>query len=135
MTTRSNERELLELETRYWQAMKDHDVDAALKLTDDPCVIVGAQGLRSIDHATFAQLMQSTAFTIHSFRIDAGSVGLRLSDDVAVIAYKVTEELTMDGRPVMIEAADSSVWRRTADGWRCSLHTESVMGDSFRTPA
>ena len=30
---------LLGLETKYWQALKDKDVDAALELTVDPCLI------------------------------------------------------------------------------------------------
>ena len=31
------ERELLNLETKYWQALRDNDVDAALELTDIEC--------------------------------------------------------------------------------------------------
>ena len=30
------ERELVDLERRYWQALKDKDVEAAVELTDDP---------------------------------------------------------------------------------------------------
>jgi hypothetical protein len=38
---------------------------------------------------------------------DVSDVQVRLlSDDVAVVAYKVTEDLTVEGKPVKLEAAD-----------------------------
>jgi hypothetical protein len=40
------ERELADLERRYWQALKDKDVVAAVELTDEPC-IVGRAGHRA----------------------------------------------------------------------------------------
>jgi len=39
------ERELVELERRYWQALKEKDVAAAVELTDEPCIVAGAQGV------------------------------------------------------------------------------------------
>ena len=36
------ERELVDLERRYWQALKDRDVATALELTDEPCIVAGA---------------------------------------------------------------------------------------------
>jgi len=39
------ERELVDLERRYWQALKDRDVAAAVELTDEPCIVAGAQGV------------------------------------------------------------------------------------------
>ncbi|CAN7569682.1 hypothetical protein LJR225_004235 [Phenylobacterium sp. LjRoot225] len=39
------ERELLGLETQFWNAMKTKDIDAALRLTDEPCIVTGAQGV------------------------------------------------------------------------------------------
>jgi hypothetical protein len=54
-----------------------------------------------------------------------------LSDDVAVLAYKVRENLTVDGEPVTLEAADASTWIRRDGRWRCALHTESIVGDPF----
>ena len=45
----SVEKELLELERRYWQALKDKDVEAAMRMTDDPCIVTGAQGVSGFD--------------------------------------------------------------------------------------
>ena len=54
-----------------------------------------------------------------------------VNDDVAVIAYKVKEDLTVDGKPVSFEAADASTWVRRDGSWVCVLNTESVLGDPF----
>lgn len=56
---------------------------------------------------------------------------LLLRDDVAVVAYRVREELTVDGKPVTLEAADSSTRVRRNGCWVCSLHTEAITGDPF----
>ncbi len=40
--------ELLDLEKEYWQAMKDKDVDAAMRLTDEECIVAGAQGVSRV---------------------------------------------------------------------------------------
>ncbi len=138
MTLTPLDKQLLELETRYWRAIKDKDVDAALQLTDDPCTIVGSSGAASIDARTFAQMMQGARWEILDFTIDDAVQVRLLLDEVAVIAYKVREELIVEGAPVTLEAADSSVWVHRQGRWLCAVHTQSVLGDPFgrdRKPA
>ena len=48
-TTETREREIVDLETRFWNAMKAKDPREASQLTDDGCVVVGAQGVSSVD--------------------------------------------------------------------------------------
>jgi ketosteroid isomerase-like protein len=131
MATTTLEKELIDLERQYWQAIKDKDVDAAMELTDDTCIVTGAQGVATIDRQAFAGMLQSDTWTLHDFELD-DDVQLRLlTDDVAVVAYKVKEKLTVDGKPVTLEAADASTWVRRDGRWRCALHTESIAGDPF----
>ena len=54
----TTEKQLLELERQYWQALKDGDHDAALRLSDDPCLVTGAQGVASLDHRALAAMMK-----------------------------------------------------------------------------
>jgi hypothetical protein len=131
MTSTTIETELLELEKRFWQALADRDTDAAISLTDFPCVVTGAQGVGMIDKETFAAMTKSASYTLHRFRIKDGAQVRLLRDDVAVVAYQVREELTVDGKPVTLEAADSSVWVRRDGRWLCASHTESILGDPF----
>ena len=125
------EQELVALEERYWRALKDKDVGTALELTDDPCIVTGAQGVGRVDKETYASMMKDATWEIIDFEI-GDDVEVRLvSDDVAVLAYRVHEELTVDGAPVSIDAADSSTWVRRNGNWVCALHTESIAGDPF----
>jgi uncharacterized protein (TIGR02246 family) len=138
MTTKTLERELLDLEKRYWRAMQEKDVDAAMRLTDDPCIITGAQGVSRVDRKTFEKLMTNAPWEIKEFEIDDEAEVRVVGDDVAIVAYKVREELTVDGKPVTLDAADASMWVKRDGGWVCALHTESPAGDPFgrdRKPA
>jgi hypothetical protein len=125
------ERELVDLERRYWQALKDKDVAAAVELTDDPCIVAGAQGVGLIDHAGYVRMMEHATWTILDFRIGEDVQVRRLGNETAVVAYTVHEELEVDGDPVAFDAADTSTWVRRAGRWLCAAHTESIAGDPF----
>ena len=122
--------EILSLEKQFWQTMIDKDSEAGARLTADPCLVTGAQGVGRIDRKTFAKLMETGTWVLHDFDLSDVKVE-KVTDDVAVIAYKVREDLTVDGKKLTLEAADASTWVRDDDGWTCALHTESVLGDPF----
>jgi hypothetical protein len=122
--------EIIGLERQYWQAMQDGSIESMLKLTDDPCVVTGAQGVGSLDHATFREMMKSPNWKLESFQLSDPIVRL-LGADVAVVAYKVKEVLTVDGKSLTLDAAEASTWIRRDGRWVCALHTESVSGDPF----
>jgi hypothetical protein len=125
------EQELLALERQYWQAMKDRDADTAMRLSDDPAIVTGPQGVMRLDRSTLGGLMKAAPYTLDDFTIGDDAHVHLLGDDVAVLAYNVHEELTVDGKPVTLDAADSSTWVRRNGRWVCALHTESVKGDPF----
>jgi len=126
------EKELFNLEKRYWQAMKDKDLDTMLSLSDDPCMIAGAQGVSSIDKKTFADMMKAANYTLHDFELDDEEFQVRvLNNDTAILAYKVREDLTVDNESLSFEAAEASTWVRRDGKWVCALHTESLAGDPF----
>jgi uncharacterized protein (TIGR02246 family) len=131
MTDKAIEAEILTLEQRYWQAIQDKDVEAALRLTADPCIVTGAQGAAAIDRKTFETMMKSSTWTLRRFEIKPGAQVRLLTDDVAIVAYQVHEELTVEGKPLTLDAADASTWVRRDGAWRCALHTESIAGDPF----
>jgi len=131
MPTTTIEAELLDLEKRYWQALKDNDLDAALRLTDEPCILTGAQGVGLVDRKTLAAMMKSATYTLNRFELKDGAQVRLVRDDVAIVAYQVHEELTVDGKPVTLDAADSSVWVRRDGRWLCAHHSESIAGDPF----
>jgi hypothetical protein len=123
-------KEILDLENRFWKSMKDKDVDAALQLTADPCIVTGAQGVSTIDRATFTKMMSTAKWALCDFRIDNVQVQ-QLGEDVAIIGYKVHEDITVDGSRLTLDAADTSTWVRQNGSWLCAMHTESLIGDPF----
>jgi len=130
MSDRNVENELVELEKRYWTAIQDKDPVVALQLTHDPCIVTGAQGVASLDRDKLAMMTEGARWTLDDFELDDVQVQL-VRDDVAIVAYKVKETLLVDGKPLTLEAADSSTWVRSNGRWLCALHTEAIAGDPF----
>jgi len=122
--------ELVALETRYWNAIREKDATTAVALSNDPCIVVGAQGVSEIGAKALAKMLDGATYQLKSFAIE--DVHLRrLSDDVAALAYKAKETLVVDGEKVALEAFDSSIWQRRDGRWVCVVHTESPAGDPF----
>ena len=128
----SREQELIALEKAFWDTMKTKDGKKAGAMTADKCVVVGAQGVGAIDGAMMAQMMAGDKWTLESYSFDEKTMQAHfVTDDVAVVAYKVNEKLTVEGAPLTLEANDASVWVRKNGKWLCAMHTESVAGDPY----
>jgi uncharacterized protein (TIGR02246 family) len=126
------EQELIDVERQFWNALQEKDAAAASKLTDDQCVIVGAQGVSAIDAKTMATLTSEAQWELKQYAFDEEARQIRfLTDDIAIVAYPVKERVVVDGETLPVEANDSSVWVRREGQWRCALHTESLAGDPF----
>ena len=124
------EKELLGLEKEYWQAIKDNRPETMARLSEDPCVVTGAQGVGSLDHATMLRMAASGKWKLEDFELIKPIVR-SIAPNVAVVAYQVREELDVEGRKVTLNAADSSTWVHRGGRWVCAAHTESVLGDPF----
>ena len=97
-----------------------------------PQNVPGAQGVSAIDPATMGKLTKEGDWELERYTFDESTAQVQfLNEDVALVAYKVKEKLTVDGKPVNLEANDSSVWIRKDGEWLCAMHTESLAGDPF----
>lgn len=128
--TKADEKTIIDLEHEFWQTMIDKDTEKAVPMLADRVIVTGPQGASTIDHDTFAEMMSEGNWELQKFSLNNVQVEFPQSD-VAVIAYKVREELKVDGKPLVLEAADASTWIKKNNEWRCALHTESVLGDPF----
>jgi hypothetical protein len=124
------ERDLLAHEHSYWEAIKEKNAKLASRLTDDPCIVVGAQGVGELSRGALSKMLEGASYELNDFSLEGVRVR-RLSNDIAVIAYKVRENLTMEGKELELEAYDSSVWIKRDGDWVCVVHTESPAGDPF----
>jgi ketosteroid isomerase-like protein len=130
MGTTAIEKEVLELERKYWQAIKDGDVEVLARLSDDPCVVTGAQGVGQISREVLKGMFAGATWKLEGFEI-SNAIVRAVTDDVVAVAYKIHERLTVDGKPLTIDASDSSVWVRRGGAWVCAVHTEAIAGDPF----
>jgi Domain of unknown function (DUF4440) len=129
---KNNEKTIIELETKFWQSIQDKNTDAAVAMLDDKSVVAGAQGLALLSHDDYRGMAKhgEKMWNLKSFKLDDVKVTFPI-EDVAVIAYKVTEEMDVEGKPLILKAADTTTWVRKGGKWLAALHTESLLGDPF----
>jgi len=68
MAPEAVEKEIVGLERQCWKAIKEKDIDAAISLTDNPCIIAGAQGVARVDRPALERMLRAAPWTLHSFR-------------------------------------------------------------------
>ncbi len=131
MHTPTDEKELLRLERTYWKAVQDGDVATATGLTSFPCLLNGSRGFSTVDKPTFIKMMGDRSYSIDRVSLSDDAAVRFLGDDVALVAYQVHEEVTVNGQPLSIEASESSTWVRRHGRWSVAQHTEALSGDPF----
>ena len=94
-------------------------------------LIVGAQGVGRLGKTAYEHMMRDATWTIVDCKIGDGAQVEMLGRNTALVAYSVHEDLTVDGQPLSLDAADSSVWVRSNGSWRCVMHSETLLGDPF----
>ena len=120
--------DIIALETSYWDAMKAKDGARTAELSGKTSLVTGAQGVMSIAKSKMGKMTEDGKWTLESYAFDDIEVTTP-APGVAIIAYTVTQKVTMDGKSQDLRAADSSTWIRGADGWECHAHSESFLKD------
>jgi hypothetical protein len=118
--------EIIKLEKSYWDAMKRKDGTRTAQLSGDNAIVTGMQGVMSIPKKKMGQMTEEGNWTLEDYEFDDIQFAAP-TPDVAIIAYKVKQKVTMDGKKQDMLAADSSTWIRGADGWECHAHSETVL--------
>ncbi|MEO8316482.1 MAG: nuclear transport factor 2 family protein [Pseudomonadota bacterium] len=119
---------VVDLETRFWQAMVDQDADAATALLCEPAVMVSAYGAMQFDHASYRKMAEQGSKVVTSFEFDDMKV-MFPNDTTAVLTYHVTQVVAPRGKTKgkSQEMTDSSTWIQQAGAWKCVMHTETPM--------
>ena len=120
--------EVVNLEKSYWDAMKKKDGNRTAELSGKTSLVTGAQGVMNIPKSKMGKMTEDGKWTLESYSFDNVEV-LTPAADVAIIAYTVRQQVTMDGRPQEMHAADSSTWIHGSNGWECHAHSETILKD------
>lgn len=118
--------EILALETAYWDALSRKDGAAAARLSADPSLVSGRQGVATISRPKMKALSEDANWTLDDYAFEDVAF-VSPTPDVAVIAYTVTQTVTMNGETETRRAADSSTWILSPEGWTCCAHSEAFL--------
>ena len=125
----ANKQQIIDLETRFWQSMKDKDVDTAKSLIAKEGLVTGPMGTMTMDPDKYAQMTRDGQWTLQNFKMDKVEV-VQPNSDSAIIAYEVRQTGDLKGQPMDLRCADSSVWVKEGGDWKCALHTETILEDA-----
>ena len=120
----STQKEIIELERRFWQAMVDMDVDAAIALLDEQSTVAGARGIHHFYPAEYKAMAWAGDARVTSFEFSDEKVIFPI-EDVAVASYKARQSFTMDGNSHEMVVYDTTIWVRKNDQWLACAHTET----------
>ena len=117
--------EIMELERRFWQAMKDMDVDTAVALLDEQSASVSGWGVHHFAPAEYKKMALAGSARVTAFELFDERVIFPLAD-VAVATYTAKQSFTMDGKRHDMVVHDTTTWVRKDGRWRACAHTESA---------
>lgn len=116
METSSINREILGLENKYWEAMKNKDTETAVSLTKFPCVVTSPQGVQSISEDQYRTMLQaSKPELLKDIKVQDPHVVV-LNPDTAMISYTIQMN--------DVRMLDISTWVRESGKWVCAFHSE-----------
>lgn len=126
----ADKQHIIDLETKFWTAIRDRDTATAVSLMIDDCLLAGSQGVMALTRDDYARMAGDSSWELHDFKLDKVQVQFP-GEGVAVIGYVVDENMTVEGRKLRLRAADTSTWVSRDGQWLCVSHTESILGDPF----
>jgi hypothetical protein len=131
MTEPLNNAEIIALEKSYWDAMKAKDGRRTAELAGQTSLVTGARGVATIAKDKMGAMTEEGSWVLHDYDFEKVEVSAP-APNVAIIAYEVRQDVTMDGKRAELRAADSSTWIKGANGWECHAHSETFLGDKPR---
>ena len=114
-----------QLEHTFWQSMVDNQPEVATGLLANTALMVSGHGAMSFNHAGYTKMAKDPSHKLLSFELSDMDV-LFTGDDLAIATYKVDQQVESEGKPMRMQAVDSSTWVRRDDTWKCVAHTESL---------
>ena len=117
---------LVDLETKFWQSMVDQDTETALKMLDEPALMVSAHGLIKFDHETYRQMADHGSMILTAFELSDMNVVFP-NETTAILSYHVKQRVAPrgNGSSAVQEMNDTSTWIQAGKHWKCVMHTET----------
>ena len=107
--------------------MESHDYDTVKSLTRFPCIVVGKNGVRSVDEVSFKAMFDSGAGSKLKVVRISGVETQRIGENSAIIAYLIDIGVKDNEQKPPVQCACASTWITENGNWVCALHTESEL--------
>lgn len=109
--------EILSLEKKYWEAMKNNDVESGILLTKFPCTLASSKGVQRVSEDQYRKMMSSNkGDDFKNLEIQNPQVDI-LNNDTALITYSIQHK--------GMNMLDVSTWVRENGKWVCAFHAEN----------
>jgi hypothetical protein len=117
---------LTDLEHKFWDSIKNQDVDSAVGLLNEPAVLVSAHGSMKFDHAGFRKMAEQGSMVLTAFEFSGMDVVFP-NDTTAILTYHVKQTMAPRDKSqgIIQEMNDTSTWIQVGKRWRCVMHTET----------
>jgi ketosteroid isomerase-like protein len=125
MNTSKRHAEIEDRERAFWQSLVDNDPTVATGMLPPRALMVSEHGAMAFDHAGYTKMANDPRHRLVEFAFSDMDV-LFPADDVAIATYRVHQKMEMDGKPMEMDAVDSSTWVKLDGAWKCAAHTEST---------
>jgi ketosteroid isomerase-like protein len=125
VTNSKQQAEIEKLERAFWKSIADNEPEVATGMLTEPALMVSGHGAMSFDHAGYTRMANDAKYKLLDYDISKMEV-LFASDEAAIATYHVHQTMEMDGKPMEMDAVDSSTWVKIGGEWKCAAHTEST---------
>ncbi len=124
---------LIELETKFWQAIVDQDTETATDLLTEPALMVSTHGSMKFDHAGYRKMAEQGTMILEEYELSDMEVVFP-NDATAVLTYHVKQKMARRGeaKGTVEEMNDTSTWINSDGRWQCVMHTETPANGSRR---
>mgnify|MGYP003580855323 CR=1 FL=1 len=123
----SQDKTIVDLETRFWQSIVDEDTDTALGMLAEPSLMVGSHGAMTFDHKAYRKMAENGAKVLKTYELSDMNVVFP-NESTAIVTYHAKQTMAPRGSSdggTLQEVNDTSTWVKTLDGWKCVMHTET----------
>jgi hypothetical protein len=119
MATATLERQVVDAEKRFWEAIKSRDSRAVETLTGPTYTMIMEEGVYSSSGRELAEMLTGDETKLRDFKLDDASIMTsKISDDVSAVAYRVHSEYERNGKLEKRDTYALSIWKRDGDTWR-----------------
>lgn len=125
-SSKPSSKTLIDLETKFWQSMVDHDTDTAVDMINEPSLMVSPMGAMKFGRDDYRQMADQGSMEITSFELSNMEV-IFPNDTTAVLSYHVKQAVKERGKSegMTQEMNDTSTWIQRDGSWQCVMHTET----------